>query len=222
MTEQLPVTLVTQNASQDPLTDDDYRGIITGLREINGWSYQRLADEAQHKSKAWWQMVEVGKRPLDEEGRNALRRLTDGELPEQPPSVTAVTEAMIHPDAAMYAVGTLPVGERFRRVLMLADGDVAIYANGDVSAKPLQAVLSASTGKGTETGMVENSERPTPIAPILGANENARSARKRSGVSVTRATEAQNERRQAIGATWQDVIEAGLQALGAVTETGEA
>lgn len=36
----------------------------------------------------------------------------------------------------------------------------------------------------------------------------------RPGVSVTRATEAQNERRKALGASWADVIEAGLQALG--------
>lgn len=206
----LPVTLVTKDASQDLLTDNDYRAIITGLREINGWSYQRLADEAGHNGKAWWQAVEKGNRQIDEQGRNALRRLTDGELPEQPPSVTAVTEAMIHPDAAMYLVGALPVGERVRRVLMLADGDVAVYANGDVHAESLQAVLSASTQKDIQTGMCENVTHVTGQISSQGQSQNARSVRKyyRPALPV-----GLRERIEASGQSVESLVEAGLRAL---------
>lgn len=215
MTHQLPVTLVTKDASQDPLTDDDYRAIITGLREINGWSYQRLADEAGHNGKAWWQAVEKGNRAIDEQGRNALRRLTDGELPPQPPSVTSVTDAYIHHDAAMYVIGALPVGERVRRVLMLADGDVAIYANGDIHAEPLQAVLGGFVTKDIQTGARGNVTDVTPIAPILRGNQNARSARKYYRPALPPEL---RERVEASGVDVATLIEAGLAALSAEVE----
>lgn len=37
--------------------------------------------------------------------------------------------------------------------------------------------------------------------------------RHRSGVSVTRATASQNERRKALNVSWADVVEAGLRAM---------
>lgn len=213
--DALPVTLVTQNATHDSLSDADYRAIITGLREISGWSYQRLADEAGHNGKAWWQMVEVGKRAIDEQGRNALRRLTDGELPPQPPSVTAVTEAMIDADAAMWLVGTLEPGERVRRVLMLADGDVAVYANGSVSAKPLQAVLSPATDEGIQTGTHENVTRVTVPRNGHGENQNARSARKYWRPALSPELRAKVD---AAGVDVEALIEAGLKAMGVTSE----
>lgn len=210
MIDQLPVTLVTQNATKDALSDADYRAIITSLREIYGWSYQRLADEAGHNGKAWWQAVEKGNRQIDEQGRNALRRLTDGELPEQPPSVTAVTDAYIHPDAAMYLVGALPVGERVRRVLMLADGDAVIYANGEIHAKPLQAVLSPVFDEGIQTDASENVTLVTGQISSHKENQNTRSARKYWRPALSPEL---REKVEAAGVDVEALIEAGLRTL---------
>jgi hypothetical protein len=131
----LPVTLVTKDASRDSLTDADYIGIIDSLRTLFGYSWQRIADETGYNSKAWWSLVAQGKRQLDDEARNALRRVTDGELPEQPPSVAAVTDAMIDVDAVMYLVGMLEPEQRAKRVIMLADDtDMILHVNGAVTA----------------------------------------------------------------------------------------
>lgn len=166
----LPVTLVTANASQDALTDADYIGIIDSLRTLFGYSWQKIADETGYNSKAWWSLVAQGKRQLDDEARNALRRVTDGELPEQLPSVQAVVEHMVDVDAAMYLVGALEPGERVKRVLMLADGDVAVYVNGEITAKPLQAVLSDSSNVDTQTGTPANVTHVTGAVAAQGAS----------------------------------------------------
>jgi hypothetical protein len=167
----IAVTLVTANASQDALTDADYLAIIDSLRgPLYGYSWQRIADETGYNSKAYWHQVSKGARQLDDEARNALRRVTDGELPEQPPSVAAVTDAMIDVDAAMYLIGALEPGERVRRVLMLADGDVAVYVNGEITAKPLQAVLSDFGNGHTQTGTPANVTHVTGAVASVAAN----------------------------------------------------
>jgi hypothetical protein len=130
----LPVTLVTQNASQDAVTDAVYLDILKSLIDVDGRSFQWIADKSEYASKAWWNLRYHGKRPFDEESKNALRRLSE-EFPQQPPSVTSVTDSMVDPDAAMYLVGALEPGERVRRVLMLADsGAITVHANGTVEA----------------------------------------------------------------------------------------
>jgi hypothetical protein len=166
----IAVTLVTANASKDALTDADYIGIIDSLRTLFGYSWQKIADETGYNSKAWWSLVAQGKRQLDDEARNALRRVTDGELPEQPPGVADVTQRMVHPDAAMYLIGALEPGERVKRVLMLADGDVAVYVNGEITAKPLQAVLSDFGDTDTQTGTPANVTHVTGAVAAQGAN----------------------------------------------------
>jgi hypothetical protein len=137
-----PVTLVTQNATADELPESLYLDILRSLVEVDKMSFQQLADATSHASKAWWNLRYHGKRPIDEEGKNALRKLSE-EFPPQPPSVSSVTERMIHPDAAMWLVGTLDDGEQVRRVVMVAeDGPVTINANGTVTAERTGAVLS--------------------------------------------------------------------------------
>lgn len=163
----IDVTTVTHNASQDALTDADYLGIIDSLRgPLFGYSWQRIADVTGYNSKAWWALVAKGERQLDDEARNALRRVTDGELPEQPPSVTDVTQRMVHPDAEMLLVGTLEPGERVRRVLMLAQSDVVLHVNGDVVAKPLQAATNAVD---TEMGIDTHTDNVTHVTPARTA-----------------------------------------------------
>lgn len=196
------VTTVTRNASQDALTDAAYIGIIDSLRgPLYGWSWQRIADETGYNSKAWWALVAKGERSLDDAAKNALRRLTDGELPEQPPSVTDVTQRMVHPDAEMVLVGTLEPGERVRRVLMLAQSDVVLYVNGTVSAEPLQAPICDSV---TPTGMVSLETQSTGAVGLLGAN---RAPSYRPKFSI-----AERDELEALGGI-RAVLEAGKRAL---------
>jgi hypothetical protein len=138
----LPVTLVTQNATADELPDSLYLDILRSLVEVDKMSFQQLATVTGYASKAWWNLRYHGERSLNEEGKNALRRLSE-EFEPQPMSVTSVTDKYIHPDAAMWLVGTLDDGEQVRRVVMVAeDGPVTINANGTVTAERTGAVLS--------------------------------------------------------------------------------
>lgn len=166
MTDTITVTPVTRNASQDALRDSDYLAIIDSLRTLFGYSWQRIADETGYNSKAWWALVAKGERSLDDAARNALRRITDGELPEQPPSVTDVTQRMVHPDAEMILVGTLDPGERVRRVLLMAASDVTLHVNGDVVAKPLEA---STTGANVESCVEIAPNAAVPAVASVGA-----------------------------------------------------
>ena len=51
------------------------------------------------------------------------------------------------------------------------------------------------------------------IVERVGTSKSKCVQRPRSGVSVTRASAGQNERRKGLGVSWADVIEAGLQAM---------
>lgn len=219
--DKLPVTLVTAGAGR-PEDDDAFMRELRDLRDGLAQKLRQKPSLAQMldllgepaRRKAFWahRLADPPTRTTFPPEARAVIRTAVGEAP--PPTPAEVVNTMISERAAMWLVGTLEPGERVDRVLMLANTDaVQIYANGTVSAKRVQGDLRPATEKGIQTSVGENVTHVTPIAPSLGANENARSVRQRAGVSVTRATTAQNERRQTIGATWQDVIEAGLQAL---------
>jgi hypothetical protein len=196
---QLPVKKITENASADPV---DYLAILNSLRgPLYNYSWQRIADETGYNSKSWWRFVALGERELDEDSKNALRRLTEGELPPQPPSVTAVTADYIHPDAAMYMIGELEPGERVRRVLMLAGSDaVTVYANGTV-----EAVAGAST-----PASAENAAMPAVEAQGASGDTRQRKAYWRPCLPLDL-----QQRAEAAGLDIQQLIE---DALGEVTK----
>jgi len=128
----IPVTIVTANATQDPVTPDLYRQILADLR-AQGMTYRQLAD-ALGFSAAMWRFWERGERPLSREAMQALREFTD-EFPAMPPTVAEVVAGMVHPDATVYMVGDLPTGDLVRRVLLLAQGGkVSVSANGTITA----------------------------------------------------------------------------------------
>lgn len=210
----IDVTLVTRNASQDALTDADYLGIIDSLRgPLFGYSWQQIADATEYNSKAYWHQVHRGTRQLDDEARNALRRVTDGELPEQPPSVTDVTQRMVHPDAEMILVGTLDPGERVRRVLLMAANDVTLHVNGMVSAEPLQSDLRRFDDMGTQTDVDAD---VTPVTPAVAVP-----AAKRAPVYRPVFSTDEQRRFDELGGI-RAVIAAGMAALGVTAETEEA
>ena len=183
----LPVTLVTKDASQDAVSDAVYLDILKALVEVDKMSFQQLATATGYASKAWWNLRYHGKRPIDEAGKNALRLLSQG-FPPQPPSVTAVTQKYIHPDAAMWLVGTLEDGEQVRRVVMLAGTEnVQISVNGEVSA---------------HTPAFEQEQATTPDFFNVGA--------KRESCYRPRLPLALKERIEADGRTVEQLIEAAL------------
>lgn len=205
MIDSVPVTTVTKDASRDALTDADYIGIIDSLRgPLFGYSWQRIADVTGYNSKAWWALVAKGERSLDDEARNALRRVTDGELPEQPPSVMAVTEQMVDVDAEMLLVGTLEPGERVRRVLLMAANDVTLHVNGAVTAEPLQGDLRRFDDEHNETHTHEN---VTPVTHATSSHKANRAPVYRPVFSVE-----ERERFDSVGGI-RAIIEAGLAAM---------
>lgn len=199
----IPVTVVTANAAKlSVLHDADYVQMVNTLNSpLYGWSYQRIADAAGVNTKAYWQMVAKGDRPLNSVTRKALRNIDEirDELPAIPDPVELVAAELIDPDAEMILIGTLDPGDRVRRVLLMADDKVTVYANGTVRAERLE----------TPTAGVDGGELPisaqnvtAPRTASVGANY-APTYRPRLPVAL-------KERIEASGVSVETLIERGL------------
>lgn len=123
----IPVTVVTQNATHDDLTAEDYRDIYTELRQQ--YSLRAFVEMiASGKSIAYWSKYERGETELGRVERNELRRGVG--LPVLVPTVGDAL-ADVDPDAEVVAIGDKPKN----RVLLATRGEsLTIYANGTVSA----------------------------------------------------------------------------------------
>ena len=202
------VTTVTKDASRDSLSDADYLNIIESLRgPLFGYSWQRIADETGYNSKAYWHQVAKGTRQLDDAARNALRRVTDGELPEQPMSVSAAIERFVHKDAELLMVGAFNFDDpdaRVHRVLLMADNDVTVHVNGTISAEPLQGDLRRFDDEHNETHTHEN---VTPVTHATSSHKANRAPVYRPVFSVE-----ERERFDSVGGI-RAIIEAGLAAM---------
>lgn len=174
------VTLVTQNATHDDLTDSDYRDIYTELRQ--GTSLDKLVCAlGSAYSKAQWHKYEGGQTPLTRPMRNELRAAVG--LPALPLTLAeALTCA--DPDAQVWRIGD-DTPDRIVAVGRAVTGVVCV--NGSVS------LIDAHSAHNARVTTVTRAARKPAVRPM--------------------ATPGQNERRQACGATWRDVIEAGLLAL---------
>ena len=124
---QIPVTVVTQNASQDDLTDTDYREIYQELREQHSLrDFVALAKSA--KSIAYWSKYERGESGIGRAERNELRRAVG-----RPALAPTVADALadVDEDAEVLAIGDKPKN----RVFLASKGEsLTIYANGSVTA----------------------------------------------------------------------------------------
>lgn len=219
MINALPVTLVTAGAGR-PEDDAVFMRELHDLRarhakdgKLPSLSQMLVILNEPPSRKGFWshRLADPPTRTtFPPEARDCIRAAV-GEAPAPP--VTEVTERMIDRSAAMHWIGP-DTGEKSQLVLMVAPdlGHIEIHANGTVSAKRIQGATSAAVvDLDIDTlyaAGVESAPRPT-----RDTAQNVRSARQRSGVSVSRATVEQNERRQALGRSWQDIIEAGLKAL---------
>lgn len=209
MTDQLPVTLVTAGAGR-PEDDDAFMRELHDLRDGLAKKLRKKPTLAQMlellgeppSRKAFWahRLADPPTRTtFPPEARDVIRQAV-GEAPM--PAVTEVTARMIDQSAAMHWIGD-NTGAKSRLVLIIApDLDaVEIHANGTVTARKVTHALESHV---------------TPVTTAQkgnGAQAEPKATAPRAGVSVSRATNEQNERRQALGRTWQDIIEAGLKAL---------
>ena len=124
----IPVTVVTQNASQDDLTDTDYREMYQELREQHSLrDFVALVTSA--RSIAFWSKYERGECALARQDKNELRRAVGW-----PALMPTVLDALadVDEDAEVLAIGDKPKN----RVFLASKGDtLTIYANGTVSAR---------------------------------------------------------------------------------------
>ena len=187
-----PVTLVTRDATLDDLSVADYRDIYDELRGRDPVTsaYTMSLDKfvtlvTSSYSKAQWSKYHNGEATLTRTMRSELRRAVG--LKPLPPTVAEATAAA-SPDAAVWQVGSGPADH----VIMVAGYEpMTLHVNGAVSVA-------------SKAPDVPQNARVTAVT---------RTERSRRHYARPTATEAQNNRRAALAAKWQEVIDAGLAAL---------
>lgn len=178
------VTLVTKDATLDNLSLSDYVDMVQDLRTT--LSLEKLIQVlGSQYSKPLWAKVEKGEAPPNRNQRNELRRYYG--MPPLPPTVAEATAAA-SPDAAVWQIGQGPA----EHVIMVTTPDpITLHVNGAVSVVDADA---KQDGRAHVTGVTR---KETP----------------RRYYARPAATEAQNNRRLALGAQWREIIDAGLTAL---------
>ena len=185
----IPVTVVTQNATHDSMTDSDYAEVFAELREQH--SLAQLCTLLQSKfSRALWNKYERGELPLSRTMRSELRVAVG--LPLLPPTVAEAT-AQASPDAAVWQVGQGPA----EHVIMVASPEpLTLHINGAVSVASDAATM--------------------PCLPVVtSVTQGRRRARSAPRPFVSKEQEARQKclYSQGISANWREVINAGLDAL---------
>lgn len=187
-----PVTLVTRDATLDDLSTQDYRDIYDELRERDECnnSYAVSLDKfvalvTSQYSKAQWSKYHNGEATLTRTMRNELRRCVGLKL--LPPTVAEAT-ATASPDAAVWSIGDGPAETV---ILVTTQEPMLLHVNGAVSMASADAQMPRNgsyNGQGATKQPRKYTTRPT-------------------------ASEAQNQRRVALGVKWAEIIERGLCAL---------
>lgn len=173
-------TLITQNATHDDLSDEDYRDIFTELRQAMSLDKLCVLLGSAY-SKAQWSKYEHGQADLTRTMRQELRAAVD-----LPPLALTIVEALkdADPDAEVWRIGNdvpdrIIVTGRATRGTIFVNGSICHEDENDAKYPPVTVVTRAT--------------RKPLVRPV--------------------ATPAQNQRRLAAGATWTEIIEAGLNAM---------
>jgi len=180
----LQPVLITRDATLDDLSLSDYVDMVQELRGT--LSLEKLiAVLGSQYSKPLWDRVAKGEAAPNRNQRNELRRYYG--MPLLPPTVAEATAAA-SPDAAVWQVGDGPADS----VIMVTGTEpLTLHVNGAVS------VASGDAGMPQDAHVTEVT----------------RTKRPRRYYARPTATEAQNNRRLALGAQWREIIDAGLAAL---------
>lgn len=138
----IPVTVVTRNATQDGLTDSEYAEIFAELREQH--SLAQLCELLRSQfSRALWNKYERGGMELTRQMRNELRAAVG--LPVLPPTLEEVA-ATINPDALVVKVGD---ETPHSLILLGTSGSLTIGFNGTIVARyttaPLDPLVTSVT-----------------------------------------------------------------------------
>jgi hypothetical protein len=176
---------LTQNASRDSLSDQDYRDIyqeVRGYDDTTG-AYRVSLDNfvtqiGSQFSKALWSKYHNGHAELNRTMRNELRAAVGL---DRLPLTLGEAVAGVDPDARVVQIGDRQPDQ----VLLIgAPGPLRITVNGEVRAEQAAALGAA----------------PRPA---------------RAGRRLVRpvASSQQDERRQALGRSWGEIIDAGLAVL---------
>ncbi len=190
MDEQKAVTAVTLTvgANQDLLSEEDYREIydeVRGFNEETG-AYRVSLDAFVAAIGSQFSKALWSKY---HNGAAALNRTMRSELRravglEALPPTVGEAVAGVDPDAEVVQIGE----EQARRVLLVGHaGPLVIRVNGSVTAEEM-----------------ERTERVTPVTEA---------GRARRALVRPVAQVEQERRRVAVGASWREVIEAGLAVL---------
>lgn len=145
----IPVTVVTANAAQDSLSEQDYRDIFDELIQHHSLrSFQGAIGSIY--THATWGKYKNGDWQLTRIARNELRRAVgQSALP------LTVEEAVadVDEDAEVWAIGCEPKN----RVFLASKGQsLVIYANGTVSARPASVTeVTRARRKRTRREMTE-------------------------------------------------------------------
>ena len=140
----LPVTVVTHNATHDDKTDSDYAEIFAELREQH--SLAQLCTMLQSQfSRALWNKYERGELPLSRTMRNELRAAVG--LALLPPTLEEVA-GTLNPDALVVRVGN---AAPHTAILVGTSKSALICVNGAISAQYTTKPPDASVTKVTRS-----------------------------------------------------------------------
>lgn len=200
-----PVTLVTSNATQDNLTDQDYKDIFAELRQ--NLSLDKLIGVmGSQYSKAAWSRYERGDYELTRQMRCELRRAVS--LPELPPTITDAVASHAHADASVWMTGD---GRAKHVILVATSHDSTLHVNSGVTVQPSIKCYPSNTPLDSTENRLEYIDTDLHGETKIGGS--TAFSRKRRSLVRPVASPEQNERRAALGVAWRDVIDAGLAAL---------
>ncbi len=184
-----PVTLVTRDATLDDLSMVDYQAIYDELRPFDASEGKRVPAIRKFCEAIGWDKAPANWTNWEQGQGNLTRTMRNAlrkavGLPELPPTVADAVAVGASPDAAVWSVGE-GVAEH---VIMVADGEpITLHVNGSVSVMKSAFVTEVTSHQ------ERLRERTRYIRPC--------------------ATETQDLRREAVGASWAEIIEAGLHAV---------
>jgi hypothetical protein len=123
---QPAVTLITALTATGDLSADEYRAIYDQVAAGRSLRNIELALQSA-VTYGWWASYAKGDKRLDRDRKNELRRWSRAnggpDLPDLPPTPVEAVAAHVHPDAAVYYVGTT-VGEQIASRVILVGIDV--------------------------------------------------------------------------------------------------
>lgn len=141
------IVVLTENATQDELTEAQYREIYDELRQ--GGSLEAFVGKIGSMfSKALWSKFERGEAMLNREQKSELRRAVA--LKVRPPTVSHAVEEHADPDAQVVKIGDAPA----TRVLLLDAKTYTIHC-----APTGVSLTSPANGAGPHVTRVTRSTR---------------------------------------------------------------